>query len=106
MVHNAKTENSSTFFRCAAMIALRRYFKLPDAMLLLVAAVWGTSYGVAKQTLLFYPVLGVLALRFGIIFVLLSPSLAALRHTRMREVGAAVGTGLMLLAVLATEMSE
>lgn len=29
-----------------------------DLMLLLVAIVWGTSYGVAKGALLFYPILG------------------------------------------------
>ena len=87
------------------MTAFRRYFNLSDFMLLLVAVVWGTSYGVAKQTLWFYPVLGVLALRFGISFVMLSPSLRALRRAGWRQVGGAVGTGLMLLAVLSAEMS-
>ena len=32
-----------------------------DLALLLVAIVWGTSYGVAKGALVFYPVLGFLA---------------------------------------------
>jgi len=92
-------------FGVPAMTAFRKYFNLADAMLLLVAVVWGTSYGVAKEALWFYPVLGVLALRFGISFLLLLPSLASLRHARMREVGGAIGTGLMLLAVLSAEMS-
>lgn len=87
------------------MTAFRRYFNLSDAMLLLVAVVWGTSYGVAKETLWLYPVLGVLALRFGISFVVLLPSLAALRHASLRAIGGALGTGLMLLAVLSAEMS-
>jgi hypothetical protein len=48
---------------------------LSDLMLLAVAVVWGTSYGVAKSALGYYPVLGLLALRFGITFVMLSPAL-------------------------------
>jgi hypothetical protein len=35
----------------------QRYPFLPDLVLLLVAMVWGSSYGLAKQALLFYPVL-------------------------------------------------
>lgn len=49
--------------------------RLSDLTLLLVAMVWGTSYGVAKGTLAFYPVLGFLALRFGLTFVMLAPTL-------------------------------
>nr|WP_019366380.1 EamA family transporter [Pseudomonas luteola] len=44
-------------------------------MLLSVAIVWGTSYGVAKEALYFYPVLGFLSVRFLITFVLLAPTL-------------------------------
>lgn len=92
-------------FGACAMSTFQRYFNVSDFTLLLVAVVWGTSYGVAKQTLWFYPVLGVLALRFGISFILLLPSLATLRQASLREVGGAIGTGLMLLAVLSAEMS-
>ncbi|QLI81638.1 EamA family transporter [Chitinibacter fontanus] len=42
-------------------------------MLLAVAMVWGSSYGVSKSALLWYPVLGFLALRFLITFVVLLP---------------------------------
>lgn len=49
--------------------------KLSDFTLLLVAMVWGTSYGVAKEALVFYPVLGFLAVRFLITFGLLLPVL-------------------------------
>lgn len=56
----------------------RRLLWLSDALLLAVAAVWGTSYG-AKTALAFYPVLGLLALRFGLTFVLLLLALRGLR---------------------------
>ncbi len=49
--------------------------RLSDIALLLVAVVWGTSYGVAKDALVFYPVLGFLAVRFILTFVLLLPAL-------------------------------
>jgi drug/metabolite transporter (DMT)-like permease len=49
--------------------------RLSDLALLLVALVWGTSYGVAKGALVFYPVLGFLAVRFLLTFVLLLPAL-------------------------------
>lgn len=49
--------------------------RLSDLLLLLVAMVWGSSYGVAKGALAFYPVLGFLALRFLITFTLLLPTL-------------------------------
>src|SRR5258708_3576922 len=45
---------------------------LSDLMLFVVAVVWGTSYGVVKRALVFYPVLGLLTLRFGITFAMLS----------------------------------
>lgn len=67
--------------------------KLSDFTLLLVALVWGTSYGVAKGALLYYPVLGFLAVRFVITFLLLFPVL--LRITR-RQLAAALATGLPL----------
>ena len=46
-----------------------------DLLLLLVAVIWGSSYGVAKQALAFYPVLGFLAVRFCLTFVILLPQL-------------------------------
>lgn len=39
--------------------------RLSDLALLLVALVWGTSYGVAKGALAYYPVLGFLAARLA-----------------------------------------
>ncbi|TBU96133.1 DMT family transporter [Phytopseudomonas dryadis] len=52
-----------------------RLLQVSDVLLLLVALVWGTSYGVAKQALAFYPVLGFLAVRFGLTFLILLPQL-------------------------------
>lgn len=70
---------------------------LADLLLLAVAVVWGTSYGVAKGVLTFYPVLGYLAVRFLITFALLLPALfkAGLANAR-----AALRIGLPLGAVL------
>lgn len=62
-------------------------------MLLAVAMVWGSSYGVAKQALWFYPVAGFLFIRFGLTFAVLLPTLR--RHWRQ-----AAGPGLVLGGVL------
>lgn len=69
-----------TLPRLAAMSTLIRpvpvrLLQLSDVLLLLVALVWGTSYGVAKQALAFYPVLGFLAVRFCLTFLILLPQL-------------------------------
>jgi hypothetical protein len=61
-----------------------RLLLLSDLMLLVVAVVWGTSYGIVKNALVFYPVLGLLTLRFGITFVMLSPALRSLRYADAR----------------------
>jgi drug/metabolite transporter (DMT)-like permease len=76
---------------------------LPDAMLLAVAVVWGTSYGIAKSALVFYPVLGVLMLRFGVTFVVLSPALRELRHADARALRGVFGCGLLLLGIFLSE---
>lgn len=67
--------------------------RLSDLTLLLVALVWGTSYGVAKGALAFYPVLGFLAVRFLLTFVLLLPTLVQASAGQRRD---AVRTGLPL----------
>ena len=63
-------------------------------MLLAVAAVWGSSYGVAKEALAFYPVLGFMAVRFCLTALLVLP---ALRGVNPRE---ALASGLPLGGVL------
>ncbi len=81
----------------------KRLLLLSDLMLLAVAVVWGSSYGVVKSALVFYPVLGLLALRFGITFVVLSPTLARLRHADRAALRGVLGTGVLLLGIFLCE---
>lgn len=71
--------------------------RLSDLTLLAVALMWGTSYGVAKGALVFYPVLGFLAVRFGITFVLLLPMLLRAPRQQQRD---ALRSGLPLGGLL------
>ncbi len=71
--------------------------RLSDLALLLVAVVCGTSYGVAKGALVFYPVLGFLAVRFILTFVLLLPALWRTSAPQRRD---AIRTGLPLGALM------
>ena len=76
---------------------MRHRLPLAELMLFAVALVWGASYGVAKIALFYYPVLGFLALRFGITFAVLLPSL---RDFRSVEVNNALRVGLPLGGIL------
>ncbi|HYS62555.1 MAG TPA: DMT family transporter [Paraburkholderia sp.] len=80
-----------------------RLLLLSDLMLLAVAVVWGTSYGVVKSALAFYPVLGLLALRFGITFVILSPALRHLRAADARTLRGVLIAGALLLGIFLCE---
>ncbi|WP_315708122.1 DMT family transporter [Brenneria uluponensis] len=71
-----------------------------ELMLLAVAMIWGTSYGVAKGAILFYPVAGFLFIRFIMTFVLLLPVLR--NHYRQALLPGAV-LGLLLLAIFLCE---
>jgi drug/metabolite transporter (DMT)-like permease len=75
-----------------------------EIMLLLVAAVWGGSYAVAKQATQQLPVLEFIALRFGLTFVVLLPALRPLFNAQWRQ-GLAVGglLGANLLAIFLCE---
>lgn len=73
---------------------------LADGMLLMVALIWGSSYAVAKQALLFYPVLGFLAIRFGLTFILLLPQL---RGAGRRALRPGLPLGLVMLAIFLCE---
>lgn len=76
----------------------------PDVMLLLVAVVWGASYGLTKSAVVFYPVLGFLGVRFCVTSLLLLPTLRGL-STHQISVTLKVGVplGLILLAIFAAE---
>lgn len=78
----------------------RRNLWLADAMLLMVAIIWGSSYAVAKQALWFYPVLGFLAIRFGLTFLLLLPQL---RGDGQRAVRPGLPLGLVMLGIFLCE---
>lgn len=80
-----------------------RLLWISDLMLLAVAMVWGTSYGVVKIALASYPVLGLLALRFGLTFVVLSPALRSLRHVRPSALAGTVGASVLLLGIFLAE---
>ena len=76
----------------------------PDLAMLLVAVVWGTSYGVAKGAMAFYPVLGFLAVRFGMTFVALLPALwRASAEERRHAAWAGLPLGGCLLAIFLCE---
>lgn len=78
----------------------QRNLWLADAMLLMVAIIWGSSYAVAKQALWFYPVLGFLAIRFGLTFVLLVPQL---RGDGRRAIRPGLPLGLVMLCIFLCE---
>lgn len=77
---------------------------IADLALLLVALIWGTSYGVAKQAIAYYPVLGFLAIRFLVTFLLLSPTLRTLANAPGRAaLRAGIPVGLVLLTIFLCE---
>lgn len=78
--------------------------RLPELMLLMVAAVWGGSYAVTKQITLQVTVLNFLALRFGLTTILLLPSLRPV-FTREWQKALVVGgfLGSILFAIFLCE---
>ena len=72
----------------------------PEVMLLLVALIWGTSYGVAKGALVFYPVLGFLSVRFVLTFMALLPFLRGQWRKALKP-GCLLGS--VLLAIYLSE---
>ncbi len=86
--------------------ALQRLERIPPELLLLgVAAVWGSSYTVAKQITMQVPVLVFLVLRFGITALLLTPTLFRAHGLweSWRQWGSAVLLGMILLAIFQSE---
>ncbi|MBC7548893.1 MAG: DMT family transporter, partial [Polaromonas sp.] len=84
-------------------------FGVAELMLLLVAAVWGSSYAFAKQATQQLPVLEFLALRFGLTFVLLLPALKPLFNRQIQgqgrhalRVGGVLGGNLLAVFVCET----
>lgn len=77
---------------------------LADLMLFAVAMVWGTSYGVTKGVVALYPVLGFLAIRFCITFLMLLPVWRTIARAQVGEtLRAGFPLGLVLLSIFACE---
>lgn len=75
-----------------------------DAAMIMVAIVWGSSYGVAKSALVFYPVLGFLAVRFILTFALLLPSLLRASARQQRDAfRTGLPLGVLMLAIFLCE---
>lgn len=75
-----------------------------DLTLLLVAVVWGTSYGVAKGALAYYPVLGFLAVRFLLAAMLLAPACLRVTRAQWRDaLRAGLPLGGLLMAIFVCE---
>ncbi len=82
----------------------KNLLRLSDLALLVVALVWGTSYGVAKGALAFYPVLGFLAVRFLLTFALLLPTLwRSSRGQRLDALRAGLPLGVLMLCIFLCE---
>ncbi|SAK68080.1 multidrug DMT transporter permease [Caballeronia hypogeia] len=82
---------------------VRRLLPISDLLLFAVAMVWGSSYGIVKSALAFYPVLALLALRFGITFALLAMNLRHLRRASAATLGGVFVLGLLLLSIFLAE---
>lgn len=76
----------------------------PSLLLLLTAAIWGSSYSVVKSALNWYPVAGIIAIRFLLSAALLLPYWLRLSAEQRRTtLGVAAPTGLGLLAIFFAE---
>lgn len=87
------------------MIRLLSPTRLPPAvLLLLIAAIWGSSYSVVKTALAWYPVAGVIAIRFLFTALLLCPYWLRLSAAQRRQtMVVAAPTSLGLLAIFFAE---
>jgi len=75
-----------------------------EIMLLGVAIVWGTSYGITKQALTYTPIFVFLALRFSITFICLLPKLVTeLKTMPFRAWAPAISLGALLFAIFCAE---
>jgi hypothetical protein len=85
-------------------LGIRTSTRWAEVMLLLVAVVWGASYGLAKTAVLFYPVLGFLAVRFCLTSLLLLPTWRGLTRCQIKTVlKVGVPLGLILLGIFISE---
>jgi drug/metabolite transporter (DMT)-like permease len=79
-------------------------FPVAECLLLLVAAFWGTSYGLSKEALVFYSVMGFVAIRFSLTFLCLFPFfIREYKAGNGRDWRVGIPTGCILLAVFVFE---
>ncbi len=77
---------------------------LDVCLLLLVAIVWGTSYGIAKNAVLYYPIFGFLALRFCVTSIVFLPSLIKLdTKDIINNIKIGIPLGVILLLIFISE---
>jgi drug/metabolite transporter (DMT)-like permease len=87
-----------------APVRMRSSVLWAESMLLLVAVVWGASYGLAKTAVGFYPVLGFLAVRFCVTSLLLLPSWRGLSKRQVKvTLMTGAPLGLILLSIFVSE---
>ena len=78
--------------------------RVSDLMLLAVAVVLGTSYGVTKAAVALYPVLGFLAVRFCLTALLLAPAWRQVTPAlALKTLRAGLPLGLILLGIFVAE---
>lgn len=80
-------------------------FNIPELLLLLVAIVWGTSYGLTKSAITYTTVSIFIAIRFGWTFLLLLPMMVRdFIHGKNRDWPVALPTGVILAAIFFFEV--
>ncbi|WP_047047212.1 DMT family transporter [Vibrio mexicanus] len=86
-------------------VSLPRKLPITEGLLLLVAIVWGTSYGVTKSALFFVSIPLFLSLRFFSTFVCLIPALISdYRNGNVGEWWKALPTGAILAGIFSCEV--
>lgn len=83
---------------------MSRPFLPAELLLLLTAAIWGSSYSVVKTALAYYPVAGVIAIRFLLTALLLTPYWLRLPAAQKKTtLAVALPTSVGLLAIFFAE---
>jgi len=88
----------------ALKLPIHQRWPIAEIMLLGVAIVWGTSYGITKQALTYTPIFVFLALRFSITFICLLPKLLIeLKAMPFTAWAPAISLGALLFAIFCAE---
>ncbi len=91
-----------------SVVAIKRsvsFINMPELLLLLVAIVWGTSYGLTKSAIAYTSVSVFIAIRFGLTFLLLVPLVIKdFINGRNRDWFVALPTGVVLTLIFFFEV--